>query len=135
MRQIFRTRGACSLGLSATPERTEDPSADSETEDLGSEDEKPPSFDETVLGQELGPVVYEMNYADAIRRGVLPPFRIVHYGLSLGPKERERYEGLSKEIKELRDELETGSRRGLASYAGAAPGQVPRTPGQSNSWP
>ena len=36
-----------------------------------------------VLGQELGPVIFELNYAEAIRLGVLPPFDIVHYGLAL----------------------------------------------------
>ena len=115
MRQVFHTKRAFSLGLSATPERNEDPPADVDAENLVTgEDEEPPPFEETILGQELGPVVFEMNYAEAIRRRVLPPFRIVHYGLSLGPKEREKYDGLSREIKELRDELETGTRRGLA---------------------
>jgi superfamily II DNA or RNA helicase len=113
MRQVFQTKRAYSLGLSATPERTEDPSTDLDSDETGGDDEPAP-FEETVLGQQLGSVVFEMNYADAIRRGVLPPFRIVHYGLSLVPKEREKYEGLSREIKDLRNELETGSRRGLA---------------------
>ncbi len=115
MKQVFHTKRAFSLGLSATPERNEDPSADADAESLiVGEDEPPPPFEETILGQELGPVVFEMNYSEAIRRGVLPPFRIVHYGLSLDPKEHEKYDGLSREIKELRDELENGSRRGLA---------------------
>jgi superfamily II DNA or RNA helicase len=114
MKQVFATQRAYSLGLSATPERTDDPAPDAEEEAPAGEPEEPASFEESVLGRELGPVVFEMTYADAIRRGVLPPFRIVHYGLSLGPRERERYDRLSREIKELRDELETGSRRGLA---------------------
>ncbi|HEX6510010.1 MAG TPA: DEAD/DEAH box helicase, partial [Chloroflexota bacterium] len=113
MRQVFQTKRAYALGLSATPERTEDPADDLDSDEVSGDDEPVP-FEETVLGQQLGSVVFEMNYADAIRRGVLPPFRIVHYGLSLAPKEREKYERLSQEIKELRDELETGSRRGLA---------------------
>lgn len=114
MKQVFATKRAYSLGLSATPERTDDPDSDLDgdlTDEGGAE---PASFEDTVLGQELGPVVFEMNYAEAIRLGVLPPFRIAHYGLSLAQPERERYERLSREIKELRDELETGTRRGLA---------------------
>jgi superfamily II DNA or RNA helicase len=55
-----------------------------------------------------------MNYAQAIQLGVLPPFRIVHYGLSLAPNELAQYERVSREIKELRADLETGKRKGLA---------------------
>ncbi len=110
MRQVFETGRAFSLGLSATPERTDDPVDDDGGEEGGDEVE----FSDTVLGQELGPVVYEMNYAEAIARGVLPPFRIVHYGLSLSPREKEKYERTSREITNLRKELETGTRRGLA---------------------
>lgn len=112
MKQVFDTTRAYSLGLSATPERTDDPDGDGDADDEGAGGPTP--FEETLLGQELGPVVFEMSYADAIRRGVLPPFRIVHYGLSLAPAERERYDRVSREIKELREELETGTRRGLA---------------------
>jgi superfamily II DNA or RNA helicase len=114
MKQIFATKRAFSLGLSATPERTEDPAAESDDEALPQQQDFPTPFADSVLGQELGPVVFEMNYAEAIQRGVLPSFRIVHFGLSLSSKEREKYERLSREIKELRDELETGTRRGLA---------------------
>src|SRR5262249_19112043 len=95
MKHVFETKRAYSLGLSATPERTEGASADLEAEGLaGEEDDPPPPFEETVLGRELGGVVCEMTYADAIRRGVLPAFRAVHYGLTLRPKEREQYERL-----------------------------------------
>jgi superfamily II DNA or RNA helicase len=114
MRRVFHTKRAFSLGLSATPERTEDLTPDSGQDDLPSEQNEPISFEGSVLGQELGPVVFEMNYAEAVQRGVLPPFRIVHYGLSLDSKEREKYDSLSREIKELREDLETGNRRGLA---------------------
>ncbi|MBI3468557.1 MAG: DEAD/DEAH box helicase [Planctomycetes bacterium] len=114
MKQVFATRRSHSLGLSATPERDDDASWDGDDAPSIRESEEPHSFDESILGRELGPVVYEMNYAEAIRKGVLPPFRIVHYGLSLGPKEREKYDRLSREITDLRKELEAGNRRGLA---------------------
>ena len=113
MKRVFRTCRVYSLGLSATPERDED--ADDDESDVGmSDDMESLSFDETVLGRELGNIVFEMNYADAIKAGVLPPFRIVHYGLSLSSKERQQYEEISREIKELRADLETRSRSGLA---------------------
>lgn len=115
MQRVFRTKRAYSLGLSATPERDDAPSADLEAEGLASEEYAlPPIFEETVLGRELGSVIFEMNYAEAMRLGVLPPFRIVHYGLSLDAKERENYEHISREIKDLRADLETSNRRGLA---------------------
>ena len=116
MKKVFAARRAYSLGLSATPERTDDPTPDTEANEPSASPDEAPLFEESVLGQELGPVVFEMDYAEAIRRGVLPPFQIVHYGLSLGPKEREQYEGLSRQIKDLRQELETANRRGLALF-------------------
>jgi len=114
MRQVFATQRACSLGLSATPERADDPDPDSEAGASAELYDEPAPFSDSILGQELGPVVFELNYADAIRGGVLPPFRIVHYGLSLTPKERATYDAVSQRIKQLRTELERGNRRGLA---------------------
>lgn len=114
MQQVFKTQRKYNLGLSATPERDEQ----SEGEDLEDSkidrDEGPIPFEESTLGRELGDVIFEMNYAEAIRLGVLPPFMIVHYGLSLLPTERAKYEHVSREIKDLRSELEIGTRRGLA---------------------
>lgn len=112
MRQVFRTRRAYSLGLSATPERDEP--WDDEDEREPRTPPSTPAFGETVIGRELGNVVFEMNYAEAVQLGVLPEFRVLHYGLLLQPDERERYERLSREIKNLRSELETRDRRGLA---------------------
>ncbi len=113
MKRVFQTRRSYSLGLSATPER-DDEANDSESDMGTSDDVAAVPFDETVLGRELGKIVYEMNYADAIRAGVLPPFRIVHYGLKLSAKEKQHYEEISREIKELRADLETRNRKGLA---------------------
>jgi superfamily II DNA or RNA helicase len=112
MRSVFRAKRCCSLGLSATPERDDDETSerdfDSTSGALANEPDNP------ILQQQLGPIIFEMNYADAIREGILPPFRIVHYGLNLKSEESERYQKISREIKDLRDELETPKRRGLA---------------------
>jgi superfamily II DNA or RNA helicase len=114
MQQVFKTRRQYNLGLSATPER-DDESAFEDLESLNfDQSERSIPFEESTIGRELGDVVFEMNYAQAIRLGVLPPFMIIHYGLSLLPTEREKYERLSREIKDLRSDLETGKRRGLA---------------------
>jgi superfamily II DNA or RNA helicase len=114
MKQVFRTNRRYSLGLSATPER--DDSA--EIDDVGAlnfdQEDRTTPFDESIVGRELGDVIFEMTYAEAIQLGVLPPFKIIHYGLSLNSTERESYERLSREIKDLRSELETPKRRGLA---------------------
>jgi superfamily II DNA or RNA helicase len=116
MQRVLTTKRAFSLGLSATPEREGDYAEreDDLTEPLGDENYGPVSFDESVIGRELGPVIFELNYADAIKLGVLPPFRIVHYGLKLLPTESVKYDRLSREITTLRQDLERPGRRGLA---------------------
>lgn len=113
MRRIFEAERGYSLGLSATPDRESD---FAEPEGEFGESATPAEhvdFDDTVLGQELGSVIFELNYADAIKLGVLPPFDIMHYGLALRPNERANYEKISREISELRKELERPGRRGL----------------------
>jgi superfamily II DNA or RNA helicase len=111
MRRVLTTERAYSIGLSATPEREMDVSSDDEP--FEKESFASVAFDESVLGRELGPVIFELTYADAIRVGVLPPFRIVHYGLSLRPTESASYERVSREITALRQDLERPGRRGL----------------------
>jgi superfamily II DNA or RNA helicase len=115
MRHVFETRRACSLGLSATPERETDivEEADDGVDDGGRQGDTVP-FELTTIGQELGKVVFELNYADAIRQGILPPFRIVHYGLPLSEQESQQYERLSREIRDLQGDLQTRNRKGLA---------------------
>lgn len=114
MQKVFRTERAYSLGLSATPERDNDPVAEEDFSPVPSDEfSDPTEFEDSVLGKELGPVIFELNYAQAIQFGVLPPFSIVHYGLSLKPLETAQYEKISREIKNLRDELERPGRKGL----------------------
>lgn len=114
MQKVFQTERAFSLGLSATPERDNDPVGEEDLADsLRDEIPDTADFEDSVLGKELGPVIFELNYAEAIKLGVLPPFSIVHYGLSLKPHESVQYEKISREIKNLRDELERPGRKGL----------------------
>ncbi len=113
MRRVFATERAFGLGLSATPERDDEVGGDDDGM-AADDDAGAPEFEDSVVGRELGDIIFELNYAEAIRLGVLPPFRIVHYGLSLRDKEAFDYERISREIKDLRAELETGTRRGLA---------------------
>jgi superfamily II DNA or RNA helicase len=115
MQRVFSTKRAFGLGLSATPERDDDPQSEDDAEgQVSNDDLGAPAFEDSIVGRELGRIIFELNYAEAIKLGVLPPFKIVHYGLSLQAKEVSDYEGISREIKDLRAELETGTRRGLA---------------------
>lgn len=68
------------LGLSATPERQYD--------DGLSE----------VLVPRLGPVIYEYGYADALRDGVIVPFRLQNLVFDLEPEEQKNYDKLTKAI-------------------------------------
>lgn len=114
MQKVFEVERSYSLGLSATPEREADPpELEDDFFEYKEENSTVPNFDETVLGRELGPVIFELNYSEAIRIGVLPPFNIVHYGLNLLPPERATYEKISREITTLRKDLERPGRRGL----------------------
>ena len=90
MAAVLQTERAYSLGLSATPERGDADIAADETE---------------LLWDELGEIVYEMSFDDAIREGILPPFGIDHYGLPLSPSEAQRYQKLTQSVNEARREL------------------------------
>lgn len=110
-RRIFETPRAYSIGLSATPERDDRDVDEADVDEIAADRPLP---GDDVLYNELGPIVYQMSYAEAVEKGVLAPFVIEHYGLSLEQQERRRYDALSREITDLRRDLETRTRRGLA---------------------
>jgi superfamily II DNA or RNA helicase len=97
MSAVLNTPRSYSLGLSATPERDDDAS--------GMPAVSPPG----ALDQELGGIVYEMTFAQAIQAGVLPPFAIHHYGLPLNADEARRYHALTRAINDARRELMASS--------------------------
>lgn len=108
MAQVFHTRRAYTLGLSATPERDEieeEPTGDSTKGAARQRSVRIVDYAESLLAREVGPIIYELNFAEAVRRGILPPFEIRHYGLPLGERERAEYERLSRSIKEVRTQL------------------------------
>lgn len=113
MSRIFATRRRYSLGLSATPEREQ-----FEEEESGN---GPQRYEDSLLGREVGPIIFELTLAEAIAQGVLPPFSINHYGVALSEAERSKYESLSQSIKDAREQLE-----GLLSNRGrSAAGLIP----------
>lgn len=90
MSKVLKTKCRWSLGLSATPERDDD-------DDAG--------YNESLLGERLGPIIYEFTLADALREGLVPKFTINHYGLSMTDSERQRYDGLSRSITDAMSQL------------------------------
>lgn len=98
MSAVLQTPRQYNLGLSATPERDDT----AEGDDSG-------AYQTSRLGVEIGPIVYEMTFAEATRLGVLPPFEIQHLGLSLSAAEARRYEALSRSISEARRQLLSAS--------------------------
>lgn len=117
-RRVLDTPAEFRLGLSATPDREE---VDEEGE--------PIEYDENVLGQKLGEVVSRFSLGDARHAGWLPTFVIHHHGIRLLPKERSEYDGFSRRIDDLGEQLAglggetmrarayTGSRGELGSVA------------------
>ena len=131
MSRIFETPRAYSLGLSATPERDEAPD-EAETTDSESLDREPESFEESLLGRELGPIIFELDYREAIERGILARFILKHYGLPLTPEERLKYERLSREISELRKSLQSQA-KGRPMDGGMLVGWARRVAGKGGS--
>ena len=97
MSKVFRTDRAYNLGLSATPERED------HMEDTASDSNR--QYDSSLLGRELGPIIYEMTVHQAFQQGILPEFEIHHYGLPLLRREREQYESLSRRLRDVTAEL------------------------------
>ena len=113
MKKIFDVPRAFVMGLSATPER----------EDEIDEEGVWINYEETTLGKNLGRVLMELTYEDALEYGLIPPFTIKHYGLPLTPKEQIEYDDLTRSIRDTKSalqEYESRSRlQGSAFYAWA----------------
>lgn len=89
MSKVLKTKCRWSLGLSATPERDDI--------DVG--------YNKSLLGRRLGRIIYEFNLADALQHELVPKFTINHFGLSMTPGERQRYEALSRSITDAMSQL------------------------------
>lgn len=106
MSKVFDTERAYSLGLSATPERED------YLEDTTYDDNQ--QYDLSLLGRELGPIIYEITVYQGYEQGILPEFEVHHYGLPLSSKEREKYESLSRRLRDVTSELkEIGHQHGI----------------------
>jgi len=107
--KVLRTPSTYRLGLSATPDR----------EELD-EDGEPLTYDEQVVGQQLGGVVYRFSLRDAREAGWLPDYVLHHHGVPLTDQERARYEALTRRVDDAAESLrglgaETARARQLAA--------------------
>lgn len=99
-RRIFESKPAYTLGLSATPEDLDD-------------DQMLPTgeaYAQSPVGQGLGPILYAFTLKQCLDAGLLTPFELWHVGVPLGPSEGLEYVRLSREISDLRTDLERGYR-------------------------
>jgi len=102
MSKVLTVSRKSSLGLSATPEREDEEEETKETE----------RYEDSLLGKELGGVVFELTLAKAVELGVVPKFTIRHYGLTLRADEAEKYERLTRSIEDARKELQHAAASG-----------------------
>lgn len=112
--RVLQTPARYRLGLSATPDREE-------VDEQG----LPLEYDEHLLGQLLGKVVYRFSLKDARRIGWLPEYKIHHHGVSLLPDEQVQYERTSRRVSDLADSLQAyGVQSGQARFAATKGGEV-----------
>lgn len=107
MSKIFNIKRSFNLGLSATPEREEI------YEEAGKQYND--NYNKSLLGKELGPIVFELNVKDALSMGILPEFELIHIGVPLNRKERYEYEQISRDIRELDKEIRSLSSKRINS--------------------
>jgi hypothetical protein len=92
--RVLSTPAQFRLGLSATPDREE-------FDDFG----EPLAYDEQLVGQALGAVVFRFDLRDAREDGWLPNYDIHHHGLLLNRDELDKYESLSRRVDDAADRL------------------------------
>jgi superfamily II DNA or RNA helicase len=92
--KVLDTRARYRLGLSATPDREEI-----------DEDGQALAYDEQLVGQSLGPVVYRFGLKEARQAGWLPEYTLHHHAVALTEGERVRYDTLSRQVDDAADAL------------------------------
>ena len=100
-RKIFATHPRYTLGLSATPE------PDMELLEVPTE----AAYNNGVVGQALGPIIYDFTLQQSLQAGLLTPFEVWHIGLPLTSHESHEHARVSREITELRKTLQLHHRR------------------------
>ncbi len=95
-KRIFEVKPRYTLGLSATPE------PDLDAGDLPADE----AYDKGVVGQALGPIIYDFSLKRSLEAGLLTPFEVWHIGLPLSPTEATEHARFSREIADLRKTLQ-----------------------------
>jgi superfamily II DNA or RNA helicase len=101
-RRIYDAPTRFRLGLSATAQRRGEVGADGLVLPL----------EQQAHARALGPTFVRLTVAKAEAMGILPPFQLIHHGISLSPSEQLRYEVLSRTV---RDALANASALGLSA--------------------
>jgi superfamily II DNA or RNA helicase len=114
-RNIYAARTRFRVGLSATAQVA------TEVDELGIVI----PLDEQTHARQLGPRCYRLTHAEAERRGLLPPFTLVHHGVRLSAEEQEEYDGLTRGI---------GDAIADAEQHGVTPGMVVRIVTRPAAW-
>ena len=104
-RKIFDTSPKYTLGLSATPEND------------GAEEFVPTdvAYAKSEVGKWLGPIIFEFSLKKSLEAGLLTSFEVWHVGLPLNEEESTQYFKLSREISDLRKDLQVAHRRSKTS--------------------
>lgn len=92
--RVLDTPAAYKLGLSATPDREEI-----------AENGELLAFDEQLVGQKIGPIVFRFGLRDARLSGWLPEYALSHHAVSLLPNERARYDALSRQVDDVQGRI------------------------------
>lgn len=104
-RRIFDVNARYTLGLSATPEQ------DADASDVPADQ----AYENSPVGQGLGPIIYEFSLRQSYDAGLLTPFEVWHVGLPLTAEEGVQHHKLSREISELRKDLQRRHRSSRSS--------------------
>ncbi len=100
-RRIFESKPRYTLGLSATPEQ------DAAVEGIPGDE----AYEQGPVGQALGPIIYDFTIKQSLEAGLLTPFEVWHVGIPLEPEEANEHSRLSREITDLRKDLQIRYRK------------------------
>ncbi|WP_188425062.1 DEAD/DEAH box helicase [Haloferax sulfurifontis] len=107
--KVLNYPNSSSLGLSATPLSTVDPTDEELTED------------DKRLIQNLGPLFYDLSYEEGVERGLISEFTIRYVGFDLSPASRHTYEQFSKKVSSAVQDIEARYGHRLPELNGTYP--------------
>ena len=109
--KVLDTRAKYRLGLSATPSRDE-------VDEAG----LPLNYDQQIVGQKIGSIVFQFGLREARERGWLPTYSVHHHGVQLQESERNEYERISRKVNDAADRLTSNGVQSSQAWSLAARG-------------